>query len=175
MTATITVKQESTFGNKRIVEFSAALGSYSTGGVSVTPSDIGMTSIDIMLIAPSTDGIEYEYNYTTQVIKAYRAGGLIPTGNVADKAITVSGANVTVKGATATGVDLQLSTATATGVLGKLTATDRVITLPVFGLGAPSAVYATTPTFSGIATQSGLIEVDSATLSTACYCLAIGN
>lgn len=174
MSATIAGKKQTILGNKRITIFTVALDTYATNGVSVTPANLGMDGIDIMFIAPSTDGIEYEFDYDNNKIKAYRGGGYAASMVLENTDITVSGGDMNINGETATGVALQVSTATATGVLGKLTATDREIALATFGLDAPSAAFTTGPTLG--TAQNVLVEVtNGVSLATAAYAIAIGT
>jgi hypothetical protein len=178
MTATISGKKETSFGNKRIVEFDVALGAYtgSGTGVSVAATDLGMRHIDIMLIEPGTDGYIYDYDYTNQSFKAYMHGsdaGLSPT--IVAPAVTVSRSGIDVLATSGSPVALSVSNNTATGCLGKVAATDRTIPLLTAGIPLASGVLATAPTFSATTVQGSLNEVASATLSTAVHCLAIGD
>lgn len=177
MTATITVKEESVFGNKRIVKFAVALGTYATGGVSVTAADLGMRSIDFMLIDPGTDGYEYEYIRSTALIKAYRCGGYTPVGTVSgDLAVTATQANFTVGASGTTGAALYISADSAAGKLDKEATTARVIPMITFGFGATSGVLSTGPTFVGTSVAPALVEVQaSLSLATATRAWAIGD
>lgn len=177
MSYTISNRIETDFGNKRIVEFDIALGAYTGGGtgVSVDPSFFGMRNVDIVIIEPGTDGYVYEYDYVNKSFKAYQAGGATFSVTVSAPAITVSQANITVTGGAATGANLLLSTPTASGKIAKAAATNRTIPLVTFGIPLPSGVLATAPTFSAATAQANLTEVDSATLSVAVHCLAIGD
>jgi len=178
MTATISNRKETAFGTKRIVEFDVALGSYTGGGtgVEVLPADLGMRHLDIVIIAPGTDGYVYDYDYTNKSFKAYMHGGASGvTATVSAPDVTMTATSVTVKATAGTPVPLLLTNATATGALGKATGTDLTIPLVTLGIPLISGVLATAPTFSGTSTQGSLAEVDSATLSTAVHCLAIGD
>lgn len=177
MTATISNRKETAFGSKRIVEFDVALGAYTGGGngVSVDPTAFGMRHVDIVLIEPGTDGYIYEYDYVNKTIKAYMAGGLTFSATVSAPAITVSGVGVAVTGGAATGVNLLLTDKTTAAKIGKAAATNRTIPLGTFGVALASGVLATSPTFAAATAQASLAELDSATLSVAVHCFAIGD
>jgi hypothetical protein len=179
MTATVSNRKETAFGTKRIVEFDVALGAYTGGGtgVSLDPTAFGMRNVDIVIIEPGTDGYIYEYDYVNKSMKAYMAGGVAFSATVSAPAIAVTGAVHTVVGGigAGTGPLLSLTNGTVSGKLSKSEATNRLIPLAAFGLGASSGALATSPTFGAATAQASLAEVASATLSTAVHCLAIGD
>jgi hypothetical protein len=177
MTATVSNRKETAFGSKKIVEFDVALGAYSTGGISVTPVNMGMRNVDIVLIEPGTDGYIYEYSYTTNKIKAYVCGGVGLAVTVSAPTVTVTGAGTAIRGGHATGPAeaLVITNNTATGHIAKVGGSTRVIPLATFGQALPSGVLATAPTFNVATAQGTLDELATGTLSTACHCLAIGD
>jgi hypothetical protein len=178
MTATISARKETAFGSKRIVEFDVALGAYTGGstGVEVLPASLGMKHLDIVIIEPGTDGYVYDYDYTNFSIKAYMHGGTTTvSATVSAPSITVSGASMAVLATAGSPVALVLSNATASGALSKAAATNRTIPLVTLGVPLASGVLATAPTFSAATAQGSLVEVASATLSTAVHCMAIGD
>jgi len=69
----------SVFGNKRTVTFEVAFdSSYPTGGEPLTPTDLGMSGIDLILSSGS-NGLWYEYDYTNKKLIAREIG--IRTGS----------------------------------------------------------------------------------------------
>lgn len=45
--------------------------SYPTGGYALAPSDFGLTAIE-MVLTQAVGGYDYEYDYSTKKLKAYR-------------------------------------------------------------------------------------------------------
>jgi len=71
LTNTVIDNTRTVFGNKRVVVLTTAFdSSYPRGGESLTPSDLGMDSIDMMLISPQ-DGYSFEFDYDNNLLKAY--------------------------------------------------------------------------------------------------------
>jgi len=69
MALSINIKDRSVFGNKRVVIAEVNFdSSYPTGGEPLTPSDLGLQSIDF-LNATSKAGYIFEYDYTNQKLK----------------------------------------------------------------------------------------------------------
>lgn len=75
MATTIAVSntERTVFGNKRIVfaDLTFASTNYPTGGVSLTPSDLGLTGIDFMKVENAS--LVYKYDYTNKKLLAYAA------------------------------------------------------------------------------------------------------
>ena len=79
MALTITPVHRSVFGNKRTVTFTVAFdASYPTGGEPLTPADLGLTGIDLVLSAGSS-GLWFEYDHTNETLIAREIG--ITTGS----------------------------------------------------------------------------------------------
>jgi hypothetical protein len=71
LTNTVIDNTRTVFGNKRVVVLTTLFdSSYPRGGESLTPGDLGMDSIDMMLISPQ-DGYSFEYDYDNNLLKAY--------------------------------------------------------------------------------------------------------
>lgn len=95
---TITIRERTVFGNKKIVVadfgFDAA---YPTGGESLTKVDLGLNSIDLLL-ASDNAGYTFEYDYTTSKIKANHVDQAVDEGGIATYTINIkevaSGANL---------------------------------------------------------------------------------
>ncbi len=173
-TGTISNRIESVFGDKRVVRLDFVLGTYASNGVGLSPADVGLTTFDIVLIAPS-GGYEYSYNSSTQKVLAFRQPTLTFSG-VVSAPVTVSMSNITVTGpAAATGAALALTADSNAGIIGKASATTRTIPVGTFGIPVPTATMA--PVFTGSATtQAKLAEATGTpTLSTATRILIIGT
>lgn len=124
----------SNIGNRRAVSGTITFdSSYATGGLSLTPANIGLGQIERIQFN-NDSGYVCAYDYTAQKVLVYQAGANLPS--------------VKVTGGQAAGPGLQITPDSAAGVLGKTTATDRTIPGATFGLiaGAASAneVAATT-------------------------------
>jgi hypothetical protein len=107
MSLTITNKEFSVFGTKRVVFCDIAFdASYPTGGESLTPSDLGLSEAKFVSIAGNS-GYIFEYDYTNKKLKA-----MTPT---AKQAVAATGANqpdVSSGSATASAVDTTTPTVT---------------------------------------------------------------
>lgn len=100
--------------------------SYQTGGMSLTPANIGLGVIGRIFFNPDS-GYICSYDYTNQKVQVWVDGGNLPT--------------VTVTGGQAAGPGLQITPDSNAGVLGKTTATTRTIPGATFGLTAvPSSM-----------------------------------
>lgn len=70
MALTITAKEKSVFGNKRIVTADIDFdSSYPTDGESLTPANLGLKEINILLTT-SKSGYMFEYDYSNKKLKA---------------------------------------------------------------------------------------------------------
>ena len=77
MALTLTNREPSVFGNKRIEMFNAAFdSSYASGGESVTAKNVGLRSFDRFLIEP-VDGYSFQYDHTNNKIKVFAPAPLI--------------------------------------------------------------------------------------------------
>lgn len=90
MALTITIDREERMGRRFYRSGTIAFdSSYPTGGESLTPSDLGIRTIDILLAAPA-GGLMFEYDNANQKLKAiYPTGGSAAPAALADPAITV--------------------------------------------------------------------------------------
>lgn len=70
------------------------LGTYATGGVSVTPANLGLGSFNGSPMF-SAAGYAFTYDATNSKVLAYRSGGFTPLGSVAAPTIT-SGTSATI-------------------------------------------------------------------------------
>lgn len=116
MALTITNKETTVFGNKRIRTVEIAFGSlYPTGGESLTPTNLGLAEINILIASPKS-GYTFEYDYINFKLKAYRSAGFTPAGAVAAPTITtITNATPTAVGTTAGALS---QVAGATGITG---------------------------------------------------------
>ncbi|MEM2125708.1 MAG: hypothetical protein QXQ53_04855 [Candidatus Methanosuratincola sp.] len=70
MSLSITINDHTIFGNKRFVTFTIAFdSSYPTGGESLTAANLGLSSIDFLLVEPA-HGLLFEYVHSTSKLKA---------------------------------------------------------------------------------------------------------
>lgn len=73
----ITIVTRTVFGNKRIVIADVVVGDgtdvWNDGGLPLTPADLGLEAIELLLV----DGkeLDYYYNYSTEKIDGYVAHG----------------------------------------------------------------------------------------------------
>lgn len=156
MAATITAGSKiiSNFGDKFFIRFDVTLGTYTTGGVSLTAANLGLSNVEILL-ASRSDGYLFYYDHTNNLMLAYRQGAdLSGGGTIENVDIDTTASSVTVAGGQATGVDLFLTEDSATGQLGKEATGDITIPRSTFGLTAASFALATTPTLSGATVSS---------------------
>lgn len=170
MTATITNLKERVFGNKRVVRFDIALGTYAAGGISLVPGDVGLTQFELVMISPKS-GYSYTYNASTQKVMSFRQPASTSTGVIVAPIVTTQG-NITLTGPAGTGVVLEISSDTASGNLMKNSATARDIPFPTFGIPLPTAVIS--PVFTGGTSTTAVLAQATGALSTATRCLAIG-
>lgn len=108
------------------------LGTYATGGVSVTPANLGLGSFfgAPTFVAP---GYVFAYDATAQKVQAYRSAGVTPAGtNSAPTITSTANAGTTTPLYTNGGVVTQV--AGATGITG--------VQAPVFsGAAIPAAAF----------------------------------
>ncbi len=80
MATTIAVSntERTVFGNKRIVfaDLTFASTNYPTGGVSLIPSDLGLTGIDFVKVENAS--LVYKFDYTNNKLLAYTVTGTSP-------------------------------------------------------------------------------------------------
>jgi len=78
MAFTITNKDETVFGNKKVVRADIQFDtSYAAAGDPLTPAELSMGSFDIVLVAPS-GGLMFEFIHASNLVKAW-----FPTGGAA--------------------------------------------------------------------------------------------
>ena len=133
-------------GSKNVVRGTIAFdSSYPTGGESLTPANVGLSTITNLSVSPKS-GYTFEYDYTNQKLLAYLSAGFTPAGTNGTSAVTGTAAaqtftgsvlsdhahNVLVKGGASGGIDEPIGVE-GTDQLAKDAATDRTI------LGADSA------------------------------------
>lgn len=71
MALTNTIQNRTVHGNQRVVTFSTNFdSSYPRGGEPLTPADLGLDRID-MVLASAQDGHTFEFDYTNNLLKAY--------------------------------------------------------------------------------------------------------
>lgn len=177
--ATISNKREFVVGDKRLVSFDVTFSTIATGGESVTAANLGLQSIDIMLIAP-VSGKEFTYNASTAKIMAFQSpayGTVSGTIDTLSGVITTTAGDITIVGGSATGPNekLWLSTDTATGELGKEGTGALAIPQATFGIPVETAALSTGPVFTNgaAASQAALAEV-TGSIAVTTRCLAIG-
>lgn len=126
LTVSLTGDWLSSLGNRKAASGKITFdSSYTTGGLSLTAANVGLSSIE-RIEFNSDSGYTMAYDYTNKKVQVFVDGGNLPT--------------VTVTGGQAAGPALQITPDSAAGVLGKTTATNRVIPGATFGLTAvPSA------------------------------------
>lgn len=74
MALTVAVTRRVTAGNQNIVTGTIAFdSSYPAGGESFTAADLGLRTVDLMVLPPSS-GFTYEYDYTNSKVKVYTQG-----------------------------------------------------------------------------------------------------
>lgn len=77
MALTITVTRRITAGDQHWVSGHLSFdSSYPTGGEALAAADLGLRTIDLMLVQP-TKGLAYEYDYTNSKLLAYAQGVLV--------------------------------------------------------------------------------------------------
>ena len=100
MALTITIDREERMGKRYYRSGTIAFdSSYPTGGESLTPSDLGLRTIDILLAAPA-GGLMFEYDNANQKLKA-----IYPTGGGGTNPTTLADPIVSTGAASATAVD----------------------------------------------------------------------
>lgn len=117
MALTVAVTRRVVAGDQNIVTGTIAFdSSYPTGGESFTPADIGLRTVDLMLLQPGAIGLTYSYDYTNNKVQAFAQGVLVgAAGAVAmDDFPVTAGPGVT--GSTS----VSLATGSATVGLGAL-------------------------------------------------------
>jgi hypothetical protein len=107
MALTVTVKDRTIFGNKRLVIAEIAFdSSYATGGESLTADMLGLAEIDHLIPSPKS-GYLFEYDYTNLTLMAY-----YPTKAQAVAASSSNQPTVTSGSATASAVSSTTPTVT---------------------------------------------------------------
>lgn len=77
MALTVVINRRNVVGHQTIVTGTIAFdASYPTGGESFTAADLGLRTIDLMLVQ-STAGLVYNYDYTNSKLLAYSQGFLV--------------------------------------------------------------------------------------------------
>ena len=70
MPATVTLRERRKLGNAYMNVCDIVVGVYATNGVSVTPQQLGLTRLDLVLPAPAA-GYIFEYDHATRMLKAF--------------------------------------------------------------------------------------------------------
>lgn len=70
MPATVTLRERRKLGNAYMNVCDIVVGVYATGGVAVTPQQLGLTRLDLVLPAPAA-GYIFEYDHANQKLKAF--------------------------------------------------------------------------------------------------------
>ena len=95
MSLTITNKEFSVFGTKRVVFCDLAFDSvYPTGGESLTPSDLGLSEAKFVSVAGKS-GYIFEYDYTNENLKAMYPRASSVVANSGANQLDVSTGDVT--------------------------------------------------------------------------------
>lgn len=89
MAATVTILKRGKTINRKITIASILMdNSYTTGGLAVTPAQLGLNSVDIILFE-SANGYTPQFDYTNNKVKFYTSAGT-ETSNATDlSAITL--------------------------------------------------------------------------------------
>jgi len=84
MSLTVTLTDMTVVGNKRLHTFKLAFDtSYPTGGESLTAADLGLSSLDFILVEPAS-GCLFEYDHTnSKLIATYTSASHTHTENTA--------------------------------------------------------------------------------------------
>lgn len=80
---------QTSLGNRRGVSATLTFsGTYTTGGESLTPANLGLGAIDVgsVLLNQGEDGYVFKYDYTNKKVLVYRSGGFTPAGTIAGTA-----------------------------------------------------------------------------------------
>lgn len=122
MALTVAVTRRVVAGHQNIVTGTLAFdSSYPTGGESLTAANLGLRTIDLMLIQPSAVGFLYSYDYTNSKVQVYTQGYAHGTGG----AVTMDDYPVTAGPGVTGSISVSLTTGAgaATGNLGPLVET----------------------------------------------------
>jgi len=83
MALTITIDKTENTGSIMMTRGTIAFdSSYPTNGESLTANDLGLNTLDVVMISPNTATV-FEYDYTNSKVKAYR-GALAEVSNGTD-------------------------------------------------------------------------------------------
>jgi hypothetical protein len=175
MSATISNKVFSSFGNKLFMKFDMVVGTYATDGVSLTAANLGFSQIDLIL-CERKNGILYSYDHTNSKILAYRQS-IGTTGALSKPNVTVTDGTVLITGGAPTGVNLYIEPDNASGVLTMSGVTGPLtIAATTFGITPITMAVSAAITFTG---DSNAVRVfpqvtDAVSLSDTVRCVAIG-
>jgi hypothetical protein len=176
MSVTISNKVYSSFGNMRFISFDLVVGAYTTGGVSLAASDLGLSSI-ALLMAERKAGVLYTYDYANSLIMAYRQS-IATAGALSKPAITSTDGTLTVKGGVATGIGLVLDPDSDSGAMAMIAVTGPlVIPAATFGITKPSMALATQVLFTGDSNSAAAFAqtLNGSTLTDTVRCIVIGD
>jgi hypothetical protein len=148
--------------------------SYPTGGESLTPEDLALGEIDILLAGPH-NGYVFEYDYTNKKLMVFQSAAVTPAGTISaptftGSAMTAHAHNFLVKGGTAAAGTDAINIKTA--IIGKESATDDTALGVdsatkggvIAGSAGTPAGTVSAPTFTGTAVAAAaLTEVPAAT------------
>lgn len=118
MASTITLSGDWLFsiGNERMTKGTGNLGTYATGGIAVTPTQVGLGVIDSLTIDPA-GGYTFFYSASAGKVLAYESAAFTPAGtNSAPTITTTTNAGTTEPMYTNAGALTQ--TTGATGITG---------------------------------------------------------
>ena len=91
MPLTNTIQNRTVHGNQRVVTLDVDWdSSYPRGGESLTPADLGLDRIDLILASPK-DGYTFEFDYTNNLLKSYN----IQPNLIIEEVVTVEEVNDT--------------------------------------------------------------------------------
>lgn len=116
MALTITVTRRITAGDQHLVSGHVSFdSSYPTGGESFTAANLGLRTVDLMLVQ-QTKGIVFEYDYTNSKLMAYTQGAVVGAAG----AVTMDDFPVTAGPGVTASTSLSLATGSATVTWGTL-------------------------------------------------------
>lgn len=121
MALTVAVTRRVVAGHQNIVTGTIAFdSSYPTGGEAFTAANLGLRTIDLMLVSPRS-GFAFDYDYTNSKVLAYTQGYAHGTGG----SVTMDDYPITAGPGVTSGISVSLTTGAgaATGNLGPLVET----------------------------------------------------
>ena len=132
MAFTITNKDETVMGNKKVVRADIQFdSSYPANGEPLTPGELSMGSFDIVLIAPS-GGMLFAFIHASNLVKAWFPSGGAATTTLADPSVAVASGGTAV---TSTAAQPDLTETSGRGKEAGATTDLSTITTRVWAVG----------------------------------------